>query len=71
MSFIYRFGIAVVIAAPFPLFVINYSLPSAYETHLLVTSTVVWLIMLPLSMYSPPTVPVDQNNDGKAVPTFL
>ncbi len=71
MSFIYRFGIAVVIAAVLPVFVINYSYPSAYETHLLVTLTVVWLLMLPLSMYSSPTVPIHQDTDGNPAPAFL
>jgi len=71
MSFIYRFGIAVVIAAAFPLFVINYSYASAYETHLLFTCTFVWLFLLPLSLYSSPVAPVHEDTRGNPDPTFL
>lgn len=71
MSFIYRLGIAVVIAAALPLFMVNYSYPFAYETHLLFTCTFVWLFMLPLSLYSSPTVTVRQDTHGNPDPTFL
>ena len=55
MKFIYRFGISVFIAGVFPLFVVNYSLQAAYETHLLFTCAFVWMFMMPLSLYSSPT----------------
>ena len=70
MTFIYRFGISVFIAGVFPLFVVNYSLPSAYETHLMFTCTFVWMIMMPLSMYSSPTTPVEYNAAGSPVAVF-
>jgi len=71
MTFIHRLGISVAIAAAFPLFVVNYSYPSAYETHLLFTGTFVWLFMLPLSMYSSPTSPVQLDANGSPVRGFL
>ena len=70
MTFIHRLGISIFIAATLPLFVVNYSIPSAYETHLLFTSTFVWLFMLPLSMYSSPTKPMQHNTNGSPVPAF-
>lgn len=71
MPFVYRLGIAVVVAAALPVFVVDYSYPSAYETHLLFTFTFVWLLMLPLSLYSSPAVPVHQDAHGNPVPAFL
>jgi hypothetical protein len=71
MTFIQRLGISIAIAAAFPLFVVNYSLPSAYETHLLFTCTFVWLLMMPLSLYSSPTVPVGHDAHVNPVLAFL
>jgi hypothetical protein len=71
MTFIHRLGISVAIAAAFPLFTVNYSLPAAYETHLLFTGTFVWLFMLPLSMYSSPTIPLQYDGNGDPIPVFL
>jgi hypothetical protein len=71
MTFIQRLGIATAIAATFPLFVVNYSLPAAYETHLLFTCTFVWLLMMPLSLYSSPTAPVCHDAHVNPAPAFL
>jgi len=71
MTFIHRFGISVALAAIIPLFVIDYSLPAAYETHLMFICTVVWLFMIPLAMYSSPIITVRHDEDGNPVPVFL
>ena len=70
MTFIHRLGISVALAAAFPLFAINYSLPSAYEAHLMFTCTIAWLFMLPLSMYSSPTAPVQYDGQETPAPIF-
>ena len=70
MKFIYRFGVSVFIAGVFPLFVVNYSLQAAYETHLLFTCAFVWMFMMPLSLYSSPTNTLQYDAAGNAIAVF-
>jgi len=70
MQFIHRLGISVALAAVIPLFIINYSLALAYETHLIFVFTISGLFMLPLSMYSSPVAPVKHDANGNPIPAY-
>lgn len=71
MTFIQRLGISLSLSSLLGLLVIDHSRPYAEGLQLLVTYLNGWLFLIPISVYSSSTIPVQLDTHGTPVPVLL
>ena len=70
MNFVTRLGISLAISSLIPVLLIHQAQAHAYETDFLFGYAFAWLFLIPLSLYSSPTVAVIRDSSGAPVPIF-
>lgn len=70
MTFVLRFGISLTLSGLIANLLVHHAQPHAYRTILLCAYGFAWLFLIPISLYSSPTTPVESDAHGRPVPAY-